>query len=69
MQIYKVTYLPVRYRETRVSYFRDIKALYENFSRSFLDLQRELGITKTELCNDIVNIVNTHTDYVRIEVV
>lgn len=69
MQIYKVTYLPPRYRESRVSYFRDTKALYDNFSTSFSELQRELGITKNELCNDIVNIVNANADYVRIEVV
>lgn len=59
MKIYKVYYNDY-YTVKRVSYFKDLQALYENFSICFIDLQNTLYITKQEFLDNIIEIVNTN---------
>lgn len=59
MKIYKVYYNNY-YAVKRVSYFKDLPTLYDNFSICFGALQRSLGITKQDFLNNIIEIVNTN---------
>lgn len=59
MKIYKVFYNDY-YVVKRVSYFRDLHTLYDNFSVCFGALQDTLDITKKDFLDNIVEIVNTN---------
>ena len=59
MKIYKVYYNDY-YAIKRVSYFKDLPTLYDNFSVCFGVLQSTLDITKQDFLDNIIEIVNTN---------
>ena len=68
-KLYKVKYLTPYYTKERIGYFLGVDLLYTNFSNSFYELYNDLGISQEDFINDIVNVVNNHSDKIKLEVV
>ena len=67
-KLYRVKYLTPYYSKERIGYFLGVDMLYINFSNSFYELYSSLNVTQEQFLNDIVNIVNTHSDRIKLEV-
>ena len=67
-KLYRVKYLTPYYAKERIGYFLGVDLLYTNFSNSFYELYNDLGISQEEFINDIVNIINTHSERIKLEV-
>ena len=68
-KLYKVKYLTPYYNKERIGYFLGVDMLYTNFSSSFYELYTNLGMSQEAFVNDIVNVVNNHSDKIKLEVV
>jgi len=67
-KLYRVKYLTPCYTKERIGYFLGVDLLYTNFSNSFYELYTDLGISQEDFINDIVNIINTHSERIKLEV-
>jgi len=67
-KLYRVKYLTPYYTKERIGYFLGVDLLYTNFSNSFYELYTDLGISQEDFINDIVNIINTHSERIKLEV-
>lgn len=68
-KLYKVKYLTPYYAKERIGYFLGIDMLYTNFSNSFYELYTHLNMSQEDFINDIINVVNGHSDRIKLEVV